>query len=172
MNGTPTQNGHKADAIWSGLHAATRRCLDDYLGANSAERADAQRRLLLALELGWKLEEQVLLPALNYGEVRLRLDTDQVLEEIEKLRDLAGLVEDGALDAASTVVVMNALEGIAELRAMRVEEALQSARHSARLNDAALGAEMGALLQRWREELAATGDIEDEERDPVGKPPR
>ena len=162
----------KADAIWAGLHEATRRCLDEYLGANSAERSGAQRRLLLALELGWKLEEQVLLPALHEGDIRLKLDTVLVLEEIEKLRDLAELVEEGTLDASSTLVVLNALEGIAELRALRVGEALQAAQSTPGIDEAALAQEMDAMLKRWRKELVTTGDIEDEERDPVGKPPR
>ena len=172
MTAGQTTTPPKADAIWSGLHEATRRCLDDYLGADATERAGAQKRLLLALELGWKLEEQVLLPALHEGDVRLKLDTDQVLEEIEKLRDLADLVEEGTLDPASNLVVLNALEGIAELRAARVEEALHAAKNTPGVNAAALAQDMNAMLKRWREEISATGDIEDEERDPVGKPPR
>jgi hypothetical protein len=36
----------------------------------------------------------------------------------------------------------------------------------------ALEREMRALLRRWRGEIRRHGDIEDEDADPVGHPPR
>ncbi|HEY4081725.1 MAG TPA: hypothetical protein VGM81_13620 [Burkholderiaceae bacterium] len=162
-----------ADALWSGLHQATKRCFDDYLGADAVQRSAAQKRLLLALELGWKLEELVLLPAMKEGDIKLRVDTLLIYEEIEKLRDLAELVQAGKLDPAANIVVLGALEGIAGLRSVRIQQALEAAQSiNCGVNKAVLSTEMEDMLKRWREEIATTGDIEDEERDPVGLSPR
>lgn len=161
-----------AAALWSELHEATERCFDDYLGADAGQRASAQARLLLALELGWKMEEQVLVPALHDGDVRIRSDANVISDEIELLRELADLVQGGGVDPAASLIIVGALEGIASLRAARIEQALETARGAKDLDATALAQEMQSLIDRWRKEIATTGDIEDEEADPVGKPPR
>lgn len=166
------QGRPNAAALWSELHEATERCFDDYLGAGATERAAAQARLLKFLELGWKLEEQVLVPALHESDVRIRSDASMISDEIELLRELAELVQGGGVDPAASLVIVGTLEGIASLRAARIEQALATAKPADHLDGTALANEMQALVKRWRQEIASTGDIEDEEADPVGKPPR
>lgn len=159
-----------ATELWSELRHSTERRFDEYIGTPEAEpRAEVQKRLLLALELRWKLEEQLLLPALaGCGELQ-RTNAREAGEEIEHLRDLAALVGSGELSPASNLVVMGALEGIADLRSAELERWLTTA---CTIDDDTLAREMQALLKRWRGEVRETGAVEDEERDPVGTPPR
>ena len=132
----------------------------------------ARRRLLLALELMWKLEEQALLPALLDADAATRDDAADLDREVSRLRDLADLVRHGGLDATDMGVVLAALDGMNALRALRFERTLDSAVRTRRLDGGALAREMDEWLGRWREEVTTTGDIEDEELDPVGRPPR
>jgi hypothetical protein len=159
-------------ALWSDLNRATERCLDTYMGAEHAEQSEALARLLVMLELRWKLEEQILLPALREGDAALKDESREIAEEIDLLRELADLAERHKLDPGSTVTVTNAVAGIAALRSARIERALEDAERARSIDAEHLAEEVREMFQRWRGEIAKTGDIEDEERDPVGEPPR
>jgi hypothetical protein len=161
-----------AIALWAELRHAAQERFQEYGRAQAAHRALPRRRLLLALELMWKLEEQALLPALMDADAGTRDDAAELDQELNRLRDLADLVREGGLEPTSMNVVLAALDGMNALRALRFERALDSAVRTRRLDGAALAREMEAWLGRWREEVTTTGDIEDEELDPVGRPPR
>lgn len=162
-----------AVALWAELRHAAQERFQEYGRAQAAHRALPRRRLLLALELMWKLEEQALLPALLDADAGTRDDAAELDQELNRLRDLADLVRQGdGLEPTGMNVVLAALDGMNALRALRFERALDTAVRTRRLDGAALAREIDAWLGRWREEVTTTGDIEDEELDPVGRPPR
>jgi len=73
--------------------------------------------------------------------------------------------------SANRDTVVSVLEGIAELHAERVD-ALVARMPVSGVPWGALEREMRGLLGRWHDEVLNEGDIEDEDRDPVGLPPR
>jgi hypothetical protein len=166
------QRPQDAAQVWSELRSATEKHFDAYADASTGQRALAQQRLLLALEMRWKLEEQILIPALQDGEAASPQEALLGADEITQLRDMAQALKDGSLEDSATTVVLGVLEGMATLRSVRIERALAAAKRSRRIDSHALAREMQGMLSRWRGELRATGDIEDEEADPVGRPPR
>src|SRR6218665_1927768 len=167
--------GGDVRSLWGELRESTVHRLDEFTNAGEARRDLAKRRLLLALELRWKREEQVLLPALldsGTGEFGSRAGVEAVEAEIHHLRELCELLQGGALPQSAARTVVGVLEGLAGLRSAQIEQALAEASAARRIDTAALADDMRALLARWRGEIADTGDIEDEEADPVGRPPR
>lgn len=168
----PTRRRDDAVALWSELRHAAQQRFQEYSRAQAMHRTLPRRRLLLALELMWKLEEQALLPALLDADAGTRDDAADLDEEVNRLRDLAELVQQDELDPAGASVALAALDGINALRALRLERTLDKAVRARRVDGAALAREMDDWLGRWREEVTLTGDIEDEELDPVGRPPR
>lgn len=161
-----------AVTLWSGLRQAAQRRYQEYNRSQAAHRALPRRRLMLALELMWKLEEQALLPALLDADASTRDDAAELETEVDRLRELADLVRQGQIDEDSTKVVLATLDGMSTLRALRFERTLDRMVKARQLDGAALAREMDEWLGRWREEVTTTGDIEDEELDPVGRPPR
>ena len=121
-----------------------------------------RRNVLLGVELWLKLEEHVIVPSLRDSDVASARIVQSVGHDGEVLRDLMdehaqapGLIENAAR------------------RHMRATESLlRGAEAQAWLNWTRVQAEMEAWMKRWRDEIATSGDIEDEERDPVGLPPR
>lgn len=69
-------------------------------------------------------------------------------------------------------MLLAAIDTLAALRTQRVGLALARAQRAALVDTKALGVEMDQLLERWHGEVRRSGDIEDEEMDPVGLPPR
>jgi len=127
------------------------------------------RQLLLTLELRVKLEEQVLLPALlDCGLPRSTMVTYE--RDWKAMRDLAAQAQVAHACAAREEAVLCALEGVATLHFAELDRLIE--RYRGELDREALGHDIQALLHRWQDELASTGDIEDEECDPVGLPPR
>jgi hypothetical protein len=150
---------------------ALRASLDALFARRLARRgpawAQSRTRLLLGLELMWKLEEQLLLPALHPAPAPTQSGLAEARREIEQLRDLAESARqapDGHQD-----VLMAALDGLASQHFLRVDELLEGAGPA---DWAAMRDETDALLERWEGEVQAHGEIEDEDRDPVGLPPR
>ncbi len=138
-------------------------------GAARHRRGVMQRRLLLGLELMCKLEEQLLLPALADAEPAAASAVALAGNELELMRDLSALAP--RTSTSNRDVVLAVLEGLATLHFQRMDELLQ--RNGLQdLPWAELEQQMRRLLGRWRNEVNLTGDIEDEERDPVGLPPR
>lgn len=128
----------------------------------------ALRKLLLALELSCQLEEQLLFPALyeTSGGDRRVFDAEE--KELDAVRDLAGRVQT-ARGAGQRDLLLE-LQGISRLHFDAIDRL--GKHHGCALDRLALGVQVQGLLDRWQQELRQSGDIEDEERDPVGLPPR
>ncbi|MDN3920662.1 hypothetical protein [Roseateles violae] len=169
-----TDGAQRADAaaLWAELRHSLDRRFDESGAGSARRRALAQRRLLRALELRWKLEELVLLPALQDSATASREDVRAAEKEIGLLRELSDLIGDPQLPSSAQGVVLAVLEGIATLRSDQLERRLRQALQNERINGAALAGDIEGMLERWCGELLASGDIEDEEADPVGQPPR
>jgi len=154
------------------LRSATELLFDDFAAASAQRRAASLRRLLLALELRWKLEEELVIPALRGTDGEPPETLGAADRESGLLRELAAVAKAGLLPPAPLHTLMAAIEGFAALRSERIERALARAQLSSGVGALALRREIDALLERWHGEVLASGDIEDEELDPVGLPPR
>lgn len=155
--------------LFGDLYAALQALFAQRPLAARRRRTVVQRRLLLGLELVAKLEEQVVYPALAEAEPGWAADLDQAQQELELLRDLSLLT--GRTTAANRDVSMAVLEGMATLHFTRVDGLL--GRAGAEVAPwSAMEREVRGLLGRWQAEVRRDGEIEDEDRDPVGLPPR
>lgn len=151
--------------------------LQDALKALFAQRTHAlgrrrhllQRRLLLGLELLCKIEEQVVLPALPAADPAWQQTVAPALRELELLRDTAMLAVQTI--SANREVSLSVLEGLTALHAARVRDLIERAAVLP-VDWHALESEVRALLGRWRGEVEAENEIEDEDRDPVSLAPR
>ena len=160
-------------SLLSGLRSALQAVAADRMGAVGRRRGLLQRRFLLGLELLFKLEEQLLLPALTDAQDHVNADTAQSLRnarlEIELLRDLGMLVAHTA--SGNRDAVVGVLQGLAELHEQRVDALIASVPATS-VPWQSLEREMRGQLGRWRAEVISDGDIDDEDRDPVGLRPR
>ena len=143
-------------AWWTPLRRALR------LGQAARAGVAQQRQALLRLEQLCKIETQLVFPALAPA---LR----HAQQEVELLRDLALLVERSA--PAERDIAWAVIEGLAELHFARVDALLRQP-GAPRADWRALLDEATAWCAQWGDEMRAGGDIEDEDRDPVGLPPR
>lgn len=148
----------------------TRRDLEDRFAALRAGGAagGGLPDLLRRLSERWTLEEHWLYPALHeawHGE-RSAFEAHE-----QELAPLRGLVERVRQDPSPAEFAV--LEGVVTLHLDSVAALLHRADADGRRVDwRRLGRDMAAMQARWADEVAATGDIEDEEADPVGRPPR
>jgi hypothetical protein len=143
------------------------------LAASERHRASSggpsPRRALLAIELRLKLEEQVLLARLR----KLGLPgLDTVDRQIELLRELLGEAALGELALPSSRLLWAAIERMCRLHFDAVAQLMLLALADSRFDADAAWHEAQDYRTRWRREIADRGDIEDEEADPVGRPPR
>ena len=170
------QNGlgeqHDPIMLWAELRHATEGLFDALHDDPAPRHAATQRKLFLALELQCKLQELAVLPAVQAAGVVTPSMLRSNEEDIAALRELVVMAQRPDLDPTARQLVIAAVDNIAELQFENVQGLLYRARHSGRSDGLALHRDMDALLARWREEIARTGDIEDEEVDPVGLPPR
>lgn len=132
-------------------------------------RSALQRQLLLGLDLLWKIEDQVLLPALHEALPGSLPMVRRVTGELELMRDLALLATQTNTDNREMTLAV--LEGLATLHFARVAEMLEAAPADG-ADWPALEEDVRGLLGRWRREVRVQGEVEDEDRDPVGLPPR
>jgi hypothetical protein len=137
------------------------------------------RKQLLGLRLRWTIEEQVLLPAMQSARASLAGTVALARREIEALRDVvAGPAEEPDASAAwiakdrRTPALQAVLTAFSELHFDRIDELLLQFPHADDLDWKALHTETQALVQGWEAEWRRSGDIEDEDTDPVGHPPR
>jgi hypothetical protein len=164
---------HDPITLWLELRAATEVLFDALEGASTSHQAAAaQRKLFLALELQCKLQELAVLPALQTAGVVTKAALRSSEEDIAALRELVVLAQAPSADDSARELLMAALDNQAELQFETVQGLLYRARHSGRSDGPSLRKDMDELLERWRSEIARTGDIEDEDIDPVGLPPR
>ena len=127
------------------------------------------RPLLLSLELRLKLDEQLVLPALrDAGAAAPVLDAQ--MSDLQAIRDLCDQLANEADPPSRRQLVLFALQGEAALHFVTMERLLNL--HADALDRLTLGLDIQAMLRRWTDELERTGDIEDEELDPVGLRPR
>lgn len=150
------------------LLAATRQEIEARFQALRQVPGDAARRgLLRRLAERWTLEEQWLYPALAEAANGERSAWEAHEQELAPLRELAAQAEADPADRIAARLAV--LEGIVLLHLESVARLLEA---PWRVDWQRLGADMAAMEARWAAEVAATGDIEDEEADPVGRPPR
>lgn len=142
---------------------------DERASTRRHRRSLAQRRALLGLELLCKLEEQILHPALLEAQPAHRDAVDHADREIQLMRDLSLLATHTVAHNRSLVLSM--LDGMLRLHLQHLDSMLRATRADA-LPWPALEQQVRAMLGRWNHEIEDTGDVEDEERDPVGLPPR
>jgi hypothetical protein len=116
----------------------------------------------LGLELWLKLAAESLLPALRDAEVPPASELRTALRQIDELRELARL--HGEEPARLAAPVRDHLQ--------RTESLLGCADATQLVDWPRLRGDVLAWMARWQQEIDATGDIEDEDRDPVGEPPR
>lgn len=135
--------------------------------ASARHRGPLHQKLLLGLELLWKIEEQVLLPALAKS-TDAATEVRQAGEELDVLRDLALLATQTTTTRRELALAV--LEGMSSLHFARGAELLAAA-PALGTDWPALEREVRALLSRWRLEVRVHGEIEDEDRDPVGLAP-
>jgi hypothetical protein len=143
------------------------------LAANERRRMSgslqSSRRALLAIELRLKLEEQVLLP--RFRQLGLpALDT--VERQIDLLRELLAEGALGELALPSNRLLWAAIERMCTLHFDAVAQLMLLALAESRFDADAAWQEAEGYRARWRAEIDDSGDIEDEEADPVGRPPR
>jgi len=155
--------------LFHGLHTALQALFTERPLAARRRRTVVQRRLLLGLELVSKLEEHVLYPALADAEPGWVATIQQAAQELELLRDVAQLAT--RTTAANRDVTLSVLEGMATLHFSRVDELLRRPGADS-VPWPQLEREVRGLLGRWHAEVQQAGEIEDEDRDPVGLPPR
>lgn len=132
-------------------------------------RALLLRRLLLGLELLCKLEEQLLLPALHDSAPAAAADVAWARQEIELLRDVALLA--GWTVAGNRELALAVLQSAFGLHCARLDGML-APKSKAAVDWTRLEEDMRGWLDRWRAEVQSAGEVEDEDRDPVGLPPR
>jgi hypothetical protein len=167
----PTRHVDAFDRLRS-LRSSTEHLVKEHTQGSQRGPAAQLKKILLAFELRWKLEELVLIPALNDTQGVLLCGTRDAERELLALRDLAALARDDELSPGRQRVLLAAIDTLAALRTHRVGLALARAQRAALVDTQALGVEMDQLLERWHGEVRRSGDIEDEEMDPVGLPPR
>jgi hypothetical protein len=135
----------------------------------SSGSMQSSQRALLAIELRLKLEEQVLLP--RFHELGLpALDT--VEKQTELLRELLAEAAHGELALPSNRLLWAAIERMSTLHFDAVAQLLLLALDHSRFDADQAWCEAEDYRARWRSEIGDSGDIEDEDADPVGQPPR
>jgi hypothetical protein len=118
------------------------------------------------------VEEQVALPMLRETAAAPEIAPAlQALEtDIASMRDAASQLH--AADDRHRPALLGALRELSRGHFRRVAQVIDTVGLHGGADWERVGREIGALRRRWRQEVAATGDIEDEEADPVGLPPR
>jgi hypothetical protein len=142
-----------------GLQGATQKLFADYTGVGDRPSPLALQKVLLALELRWRLEESVLIPTLRDTQGVMPIGSDEAARELAALRGLVGLVlelPESQAQARRTLVCV--LEVLSSLRSERLNGALTRAVRAFMVDQAALGAEMDRCLEAWRAELGRPGD--------------
>lgn len=145
------------------LRSNTQLLVNDFTSREPSVAAPLLKKILLAFELRWKLEELVLMPALKDTQGAMLCGTHDAQRELVALRELAAVAREGGPGAARQRLLLSALDTLAGLRSQRVSLALTRAERAAVVDTRALGLEMDQLLKRWHGEVRRGGDAEDGE---------
>jgi hypothetical protein len=122
----PKPTAKSVALLLGGLHEDLRQLFVERSQTTQARRRGAlQRQLLLGLELLWKIEEQVLLPALHGALPGALPMLRRVSDELELMRDLALLTTQTHTD--NREMTLTVLEGMATLHFARVAELVHAA---------------------------------------------
>jgi hypothetical protein len=152
------------------LQSALEARVSDYAMLTGRAQTLAQHHLLLHLELPLKLQEQVLLPALQQAEPGWEPEVQELALELQLLRDAGLLLRSSS--ATCHELALSLLQGMARLHCARLQSLLRRP-GAAAMDWPAARAESDALIARWHDEIAAGGDLaDDEDADPVGAAPR
>lgn len=158
---------HSADSPLLALLAESALAIEG-LAARERRLAGAtpsSRRALLAIELRLKLEEQVLLPRFRALGLPALLTLDR---QIELFRELLGEAALGELALPSKRLLWASIERMGTLHFDAVAQLMLLALADSRFDADQAWHEAEDYRARWRGEIADSGDIEDEEADPVG----
>ncbi len=169
---TQTAEAGDARSLLVQMHQTIDTLFDAWRRAQPGNNELVQRKLFLALELRCKIEELVVLPVLGDATADRQATRRRYQRDIERLRALVDHAREHGISHALRQHLIATLEGVTALHFSGVECLLADAGHAPRIDSEELGREIQAWLKRWHDEIDATGDIEDEEMDPVGLPPR
>jgi hypothetical protein len=146
------------------LRSNTQQLVGDFMSRDASHAAPLLKKILLAFELRWKLEELVLMPALKDTQGAMLCGTRDAQRELVALRNLAAVARDEGSSLARPRMLLSAIETLAGMRSQRVCLALTRAERAAVLDTRSLGLEMDQLLERWHGEARRNGDGEDAAR--------
>lgn len=130
------------------LQGNTQQLVKEFNRSEQPEPAVLLKKILMAFELRWKLEELVLMPALQDTQGAMLCGTRDAARELVALRELAALVREQAAGLQRQRTLLCAIDALAALRTQRVSLALTRAERAAVVDTRALGVEMDRLLQR------------------------
>lgn len=136
------------------LRSSTQRLVGDFMSSEPSAAAPMLRKILLAFEWRWKLEDLVLMPALKDTQGVMLCGTRDVQRELVALRNLATVAREDGTNLARQRVLLSAIDTLASLRSQRVGLALARAERAAVVDTRALGLEMDQLLERCRGDAA------------------
>lgn len=151
------------------LEAAVDANVSEYAALTGTAKSLAQRRLLLNMELPLKLQEQLLLPALQAAEPGWEPELQALAQEVKLVRDAGELLR--CSSATCHELSLALLQGLARLHFTRLKALLRRP-GAAGVDWPAVKQESDEMLERWADEVRDSGDIEDEDADPVGAPAR
>ena len=167
LSATPAAARQRLLDTLKGLQAALQQLFVQHEKLGSGKRA--LKPLFLGLELLCKLEEQVLMAALLESKASNGRIVERAQHEIEILRELRDLIGDSR--GRRRAALLGVLAGVSHLHFLQFTEHLADTEPEAMPWDM-LQRETQDLLDRWHTEVLQHGEVEDEERDPVGLPPR
>jgi hypothetical protein len=145
------------------LRSDTQKLVDVFLRTESPAPAATMKKILLAFELRWKLEELVLMPALKDTQGVILCGTRDAQRELAALRELGGLARQPNLSPECLGGLLSAINDLAALRTQRVSLALTRARRAGLVDTRQLGVEMDRLLERWHFEIRRNADGADDD---------
>ena len=147
-------NGNALDRLGQ-LRSNTHKLVRDFSDPNPAVPAQPLKKILLAFELRWKLEELVLMPALKDTQGMMLCGTRDAQRELLALRRLASLAREEGSTADRNDVLLSAIDTLASLRTQRVSLALTRGEQAGVVNLSALGLAMDQLLARSNGDAAS-----------------
>lgn len=154
------------------LHSAATRLGEHLSGATVRHGITAEHALMRALDLRCKLEQLVVVPALRETDTVPFAALQAIEQELIELRERIKSARPAADTPNMTSNVIVTLIGEFMTHFDRMDTLLGHPASVTAMDAFGLAPEIEAWTQRWINEITTTGDIEDEEQDPVGTPPR
>ncbi len=108
----------------SELRGSTQLLINEYMKPTQRGSDLLLRQILLAFELTWKLEELVLMPALQDPQSAMVVGSSDAQRELAALRDLVAVVREDGLPLGQERMLLGAIQSLAALRTQRFSSAL------------------------------------------------